>query len=311
MKKRIFPWKDLLAIKGLDENDITLILDTAESLKEISRRPIKKVPTLRGQTIINLFYEPSTRTRSSFEIAAKRLSADTINISASTSSVVKGETLLDTVKNLQAMVPDIIVIRHACVGAPHFIAGQVDARVVNAGDGANEHPSQALLDLLTIREHKKYFAGLRVAIIGDIAHSRVARSNMHALAILGAEVRVCSPPTMSPVNMKGFPGVKFCKTPEDAIEGVDVIMMLRIQLERQDRTLFPSMNEYARRYGLNSRRVSLASKDVIIMHPGPMNRGVEISSEVADGKHSVILDQVENGVAVRMAILYLLGDKSE
>jgi aspartate carbamoyltransferase catalytic subunit len=311
MKKRIFLWKDLLAIKGLHEEDITLILDTAESFKEISRRPIKKVPTLRGQTIINLFYEPSTRTRSSFEIAAKRLSADTINISASTSSVVKGETLLDTVKNLQAMAPDIIVIRHGCVGAPHLIAGQVDARVVNAGDGANEHPSQALLDLLTIREHKKAFAGLRVAIIGDIAHSRVARSNMHALAILGAEIRVCSPPTMLPLNMNGFPGVKVCASPEEAIEGVDVIMMLRIQLERQDHTLFPSVNEYARRYGLNRSRVGLASNDVIIMHPGPINRGVEITSEVADGKHSVILDQVENGVAVRMAILYLLGDKSE
>jgi len=311
MKKRIFPCKDLLAIKGMHEEDIALILDTAESFKEISRRPIKKVPTLRGRTIINLFYEPSTRTRSSFEIAAKRLSADTINISASTSSVVKGETLLDTVKNLQAMAPDIIVIRHGCVGAPHLIAGQVDARVVNAGDGAHEHPSQALLDLLTIREHKKAFAGLRVAIIGDIDHSRVARSNMHALTILGAEVRVCSPSTMLPLNMNGFPGVKVCASPEEAIEGVDVIMMLRIQLERQDQTLFPSMNEYARRYGLNRSRVSLAGNDVIIMHPGPMNRGVEISSEVADGKHSVILDQVENGVAVRMAILYLLGDKSE
>jgi len=311
MKKRIFPGKDLLAIKGLHEDDINLILDTAESFKEISHRPIKKVPTLRGKTIINLFYEPSTRTRSSFEIAAKRLSADTINISASTSSVVKGETLLDTVKNLQAMAPDIIVIRHACVGVPHLIASHVDARVVNAGDGAHEHPSQALLDLLTIREHKKAFTGLRVAIIGDIDHSRVARSNMHALTILGAEVMVCSPSTMLPLNMNGFPGVKVCASPEEAVEGVDVIMMLRIQLERQDHTLFPSMNEYARCYGLNRSRVSLARNDVIIMHPGPMNRGVEISSEVADGKHSVILDQVENGVAVRMAILYLLGEKSE
>ncbi|RLB70068.1 MAG: aspartate carbamoyltransferase [Deltaproteobacteria bacterium] len=311
MKKRIFSRKDLLAIKGLGEDDLTLILDTAESFKEISRRPIKKVPTLRGQTIINLFYEPSTRTRSSFEIAAKRLSADAINISASTSSVVKGETLLDTVKNLQAMAPDIIVIRHACVGAPHLIASRVDARVVNAGDGANEHPSQALLDLLTIREHKKNFAGLKVAIIGDIAHSRVARSNMHALPLLGAEVRVCGPPTMLPLRMDAFPGVSTCASPEEALEGVDVVMMLRIQLERQDRTLFPSVNEYARLFGLNASRLKLAKKDAIVMHPGPMNRGVEISSAVADGERSVILDQVENGVAVRMAILYLLGGIAE
>lgn len=311
MEKRIFSRKDLLAIKGLNKEDIILILDTAESFKEISRRPIKKVPTLRGQTIINLFYEPSTRTRSSFEIAAKRLSADTINISASTSSAVKGETLVDTVRNLQAMSPDIVVVRHSCVGAPHLIAGQVAARVVNAGDGANEHPSQALLDLLTIREHKHSFDGLRVAIIGDISHSRVARSNMRALALLGAETTVCGPPTMLPINMAVFPGVKVCARPEDAIAGADVVMMLRIQLERQDRTLFPTMNEYARCFGLNRRRLSLADKEVIVMHPGPMNRGVEISPEVADGKHSVILGQVENGVAVRMAILYLLGGKSE
>ncbi|MBN2333501.1 MAG: aspartate carbamoyltransferase catalytic subunit [Deltaproteobacteria bacterium] len=311
MEKKIFPHKDLLAIEGMTAQELMTILETAESFKEISRRPIKKVPTLRGQTVINLFYEPSTRTRTSFEIAAKRLSADAVNISASTSSVVKGETLSDTVKNLQAMVPDIIVVRHSCVGAPHFIASRVGASVVNAGDGANEHPTQALLDLLTIKEHKKTFADLQVAIIGDIVHSRVARSNMRAFALLGIHTRLCGPPTMMPRVMAGFPGVRVYSRPEEAIDGADVVMMLRIQLERQEESLFPSGNEYARLYGLNRQRLAYAKDDVIIMHPGPMNRGVEITSEIADGSRSVILDQVENGVAVRMAVLYLLGGHTE
>ncbi|MBW1646227.1 MAG: aspartate carbamoyltransferase catalytic subunit [Deltaproteobacteria bacterium] len=311
MEKKIFAHKDLLGIEGLSVADLELILDTAVSFKEISQRSIKKVPTLRGKTIINLFYEPSTRTRTSFEIAAKRLSADAINISAATSSVKKGETLADTVRNLQAMAPDIIVVRHACVGAPHLIASRIGARVVNAGDGANEHPSQCLLDLLTIREHKGRLADLRVAIIGDLAHSRVARSNMRAFAMLGIRTRVCAPPTMLPREMGVFPGVEVCRTPEEALREADVVMMLRIQLERQDDVLFPSLNEYARRYGLNRQRLALARDDAIVMHPGPMNRGVEITSEVADGSRSVIMDQVENGVAVRMAILYLLGGQAE
>ncbi len=311
MEKKIYAHKDLLGIAGLSAADLELILDAAVSFKEISRRSIKKVPTLRGKTIINLFYEPSTRTRTSFEIAAKRLSADAINISAATSSVKKGETLADTVRNLQAMAPDIIVVRHACVGAPHLIASRVGARVVNAGDGANEHPSQCLLDLLTIREHKGRFAGLTAAIIGDLAHSRVARSNLRAFPLLGIRTRVCAPPTMLPRELAVFPGVQVCRTPEEALRDADVVMMLRIQLERQHEVLFPSLDEYARRYGLNRRRLSLARDDVIVMHPGPLNRGVEITSEVADGGRSVIMDQVENGVAVRMAILYLLGGQAE
>ncbi len=302
-----FKRKDLLGTRDLSASEIRSLLESAESFKEIAERPLKKVPALRGKTVINLFFEPSTRTRTSFEIAAKRLSADAVNMSASTSSVVKGESLLDTVDNIQAMAPDIIVIRHKFVGAAHLIAGRVGARVVNAGDGANEHPTQALLDLLTISEHKKLEPGLTVAIIGDIAHSRVARSNIWALLTLGISVRVCAPPTMLPRGLDKIPGVVVCTRPETALAGVDVVMMLRIQLERQDRMLFPSIRDYARIFGLNRQRLKLAAPDAIVMHPGPMNRGVEITSEVADSDRAVILNQVSNGVALRMAVLFLLG----
>ncbi|MCD6430406.1 MAG: aspartate carbamoyltransferase catalytic subunit [Deltaproteobacteria bacterium] len=302
-----FRRKDLLGTRDLSAVEIRTLLESAESFKEIAERPLKKVPALRGKTVVNLFFEPSTRTRTSFEIAAKRLSADAVNISASTSSVVKGESLVDTVDNIQAMAPDIIVVRHKFVGAAHLIAERIGASVVNAGDGANEHPTQALLDLLTISEHKKLEPGLTVAIIGDIAHSRVARSNIWALTTLGITVRVCAPPTMLPRGLEEIAGVRVCRRPEEALEGADVVMMLRIQLERQDRLLFPSVRDYARIFGLNRQRLELACPDAIVMHPGPMNRGVEITSEVADGKHSVILNQVSNGVALRMAVLFLLG----
>ncbi len=302
-----FRRKDLLGTRDLSAVEIRTLLESAESFKEIAERPLKKVPALRGKTVVNLFFEPSTRTRTSFEIAAKRLSADAVNMSASTSSVVKGESLVDTVDNLQAMAPDIIVVRHKFVGAAHLIAGRIGASVVNAGDGANEHPTQALLDLLTISEHKKLEPGLIVAIIGDIAHSRVARSNIWALTTLGVTVRVCAPPTMLPRGLEEIAGVKVCSRPEEALEGADVAMMLRIQLERQDRLLFPSVRDYARIFGLNRQRLEIAHPDAIVMHPGPMNRGVEITSEVADGKRAVILNQVSNGVALRMAVLFLLG----
>ncbi len=302
-----FRRKDLLGTRDLSAVEIRTLLESAESFKEIAERPLKKVPALRGKTVVNLFFEPSTRTRTSFEIAAKRLSADAVNMSASTSSVVKGESLVDTVDNIQAMAPDIIVVRHKFVGAAHLIAERIGASVVNAGDGANEHPTQALLDLLTISEHKKLEPGLTVAIIGDIAHSRVARSNIWALTTLGITVRVCAPPTMLPRGLEEIAGVRVCRRPEEALEGADVVMMLRIQLERQDRLLFPSVRDYARIFGLNRQRLELACPDAIVMHPGPMNRGVEITSEVADGKHAVILNQVSNGVALRMAVLFLLG----
>jgi len=301
----VLKFKHLLSIEDLSPEDITLILDTAESFKEISQREIKKVPTLRGKTVILFFYEPSTRTRTSFEIAAKRLSADTMSLSASTSSMVKGETLIDTARNLEAMNPDALIIRHPASGAPHLVAGLVNFTVINAGDGTHEHPSQALLDMLTIREAKGRLPGLRVAIIGDITHSRVARSNMIGLGKMGAEVRVAGPPTMLPPDIEQY-GVKVYHRPEPALEGVDVIMMLRLQLERQTGRLFPGVREYARVFGLNRRRVELAAPDAVIMHPGPMNRGVEIAPDVADGPRSVILDQVTNGVSVRMALLYLL-----
>ena len=302
-----FRRKDLLGTRDLLAVEIRTLLESAESFKEIADRPLKKVPALRGKTVVNLFFEPSTRTRTSFEIAAKRLSADAVNMSASTSSVVKGESLVDTVDNIQAMAPDIIVVRHKFVGAAHLIAGRIGASVVNAGDGANEHPTQALLDLLTISEHKKLEPGLTVAIIGDIAHSRVARSNIWALTTLGITVRVCAPPTMLPRGLEEIAGVRVCRRPEEALEGADVVMMLRIQLERQDRLLFPSIRDYARIFGLNRQRLELARPDAIVMHPGPMNRGVEITSEVADGERAVILNQVSNGVALRMAVLFLLG----
>ncbi|HPC72953.1 MAG TPA: aspartate carbamoyltransferase catalytic subunit [Syntrophales bacterium] len=297
--------KDILGIRDLTVEEINLILDTAESFIEVSTREIKKVPTLRGVTVMNLFYEPSTRTRTSFEIAAKRLSADTINISTTTSSVVKGETFVDTAKNLEAMNPDIIVLRHSAAGAPHMLSRVVRQRVINAGDGAHEHPTQALLDMMTIREKKKRIAGLRVAIVGDIAHSRVARSNIYGLTKMGAKVAVAGPSTMMPRFVDRL-GVEAHHCVNDAIRDADIIMMLRIQTERQDMSVFPSLREYANLFGLNRRRVALARQDVIIMHPGPMNRGVEISPDVADGPYSVILDQVTNGVAVRMALLYLL-----
>ena len=297
--------KDILGIRDLSVDEINLILDTAESFIEVSTREIKKVPTLRGMTVMNLFYEPSTRTRTSFEIAAKRLSADTINISTSTSSVVKGETFIDTAKNLEAMNPDIIVLRHGAAGAPHMLSKVVRQSVINAGDGAHEHPTQALLDMMTIREKKKGIAGLKVAIVGDIAHSRVARSNIFGLTKMGARVAVGGPITMMPRFIERM-GVDVHHRLEDAIRGADIIMMLRIQTERQEMSVFPSLREYATLFCLTRKRIAMAQDDVIIMHPGPINRGVEIAPEVADGPYSVILEQVTNGVAVRMAILYLL-----
>ena len=303
--------KDLLGIADLSPEEINLILDTAETFRDVNARRIKKVPTLRGKTVINLFFEASTRTRTSFEIAGKRLSADTINIAASTSSVVKGETLVDTALNLQAMSPDAIVIRHGSSGAPHQIARIVDAAVINAGDGAHEHPTQALLDALTIRQNKGRIAGLKVAIIGDILHSRVARSNAHLLSKLGAHVVLAGPRTLLPRGFeKQLPptegSVVFAETINEAITDADVVMMLRIQLERQSGGFFPSLREYSIHFGLNRRRLELAKPEVIVLHPGPINRGVEIDSDVADGPFSLILDQVNNGVAVRMAVLYLL-----
>ncbi len=297
--------KHLLGIEPIDREQIEMILDTAESFKEISTRSIKKVPTLRGKTVVNLFFEPSTRTRSSFEIAEKRLSADSLNFSASSSAVLKGETLLDTVRNLEAMNPDVFVIRHACAGAAGMITRVTGASVINAGDGAHEHPTQALLDAFTIREHKKKIDGLRVAIIGDIAHSRVVRSNIFLLNKLGASVILCGPSTLLPPHAAVL-GVETTTAIEQALDGADVVMMLRVQLERMKLSLFPSAKEYFRLFALTPERVGLARDDVIIMHPGPMNRGVEIASEVADGPYSVILQQVTNGVAVRMAVLYLL-----
>jgi len=297
--------KDLISIRDLSAEEITLILDTAVSMKEVSSREIKKVPTLRGKTVINLFFEPSTRTRTSFEIAGKRLSADVINISAGSSSVVKGETLEDTGRNLQAMNPDLIVIRHPCPGAPKILADLLPASIINAGDGAHEHPTQALLDALTIREKKQTLQGLSVAIIGDITHSRVARSNIHLLRRMGARVRVSGPRTMVPLFIEEM-GVEFVPDIAEAIRDVDVIMMLRIQLERQSQCLFPSIREYSRFFGLNRTVLKEARDDVLIMHPGPVNRGVEISPDVLDLPYTVILDQVTNGVAIRMALMYLL-----
>ncbi|HEY6328047.1 MAG TPA: aspartate carbamoyltransferase catalytic subunit [Blastocatellia bacterium] len=307
-----FNRKDLLGIRELGAEEILTILDTVESFKEISDRDIKKVPTLRGKTIINLFFEPSTRTRTSFEIAAKRLSADTINITASSSSVVKGETMIDTARNLEAMSPDSIIVRHNSPGVPKQLSALVKASIVNAGDGAHEHPTQALLDAYTIRERKGSIAGLKVAIIGDIMHSRVARSNTHLLTKLGAEVRIAGPRPLLPPHFDSIVGreraeqVMVCDRIETAIEGADVVMMLRIQRERMGEAFFPSIKEYSIQYGLTRARLDLAERDCIVLHPGPINRGVEISSEVADGSSSLILDQVANGVALRMAVLFLL-----
>jgi aspartate carbamoyltransferase catalytic subunit len=298
--------KDLLGIAELSPAEIELILDTAESFAEVGERPIKKVPTLRGKTVINLFFEASTRTRSSFEIAEKRLSADNINFSTSGSALEKGETLIDTALNLQAMAPDLVVIRHGHPGVPHMLARRIDAGVINAGDGAHEHPTQALLDAFTIRRHKGRIDGLKVAIVGDIEHSRVVRSNLHLLTKMGARVTLGGPRTLMPVEMEKM-GVEVAYTLEEAIRDADVVMMLRVQLERQGRMSFPSVKEYFQLFGLTTERLKAAKEDVIIMHPGPMNRGVEIASEVADSKDfSVILEQVTHGVSVRMAVLYLL-----
>lgn len=297
--------KDVLGLADFTVDEIALVLDTAASFREISTRSIKKVPTLRGNTIINLFYEPSTRTRTSFEIAAKRLSADAINISTSTSSVVKGETLIDTARTLESMNPDIIVIRHACAGAPHILARHLKQSIINAGDGAHEHPTQALLDMLTIRERKGRIKGLSVTLVGDIAHSRVARSNIAGLLKMGARVTVCGPAMLIPRGISVL-GVKVETEMRRAIKGADVVMMLRMQFERQQRTIFPSIREYASLYCLNEDNIRLAEEDVLVMHPGPINRGIEISPEVADSPRSAILEQVSNGVAVRMALLYLL-----
>ena len=297
--------KDLLGIQDLSVEEINLVLATAESFKEVSGRDIKKVPTLRGKTVVNLFFEPSTRTRTSFELAAKRLSADVINFAVSASSVSKGETLLDTARNIEAMQADFIVLRHPMAGSPNILAKLLRASVVNAGDGGHEHPTQALLDLYTLREKKREFKGLRLAIVGDIAHSRVARSNIYALTKMGAEVRVIGPPTMMPLEVERL-GVKVFYDLDEGLRGVDVIMMLRLQLERQGIALFPSIREYSKLYCLTPERVKLAAPDALVMHPGPINRGVEIAPEVADSVSSVILDQVTNGVAVRMAVLYLL-----
>jgi aspartate carbamoyltransferase catalytic subunit len=302
--------KDLLGIAELSPAEIVLILDTTEAMKEIASRPIKKVPALRGKTVINLFFEPSTRTRTSFEVAEKRLSADTLNIAANTSAVVKGETLADTALNLQAMAPDILVVRHSSSGACHFLSRICRAGVVNAGDGMHEHPTQALLDAFTIRERKGRLAGLKIAIVGDLLHSRVLRSNVLLLTKLGAEVWVSGPPTLVPAGIEQL-GVRATSSIDAAVEGADVVMMLRIQLERMQGGYFPSLREYFTVFGLTPERVTRAKPDAIIMHPGPMNRGVEIASEVADGSSSVILDQVANGVAVRMAVLYLLSGGGE
>ena len=297
--------KDILDLASLSVDEIQLILDTAESMREISERPIKKVPTLRGKTVVLFFYEPSTRTKLSFDVAAKRLSADSLSLSAGMSSLTKGETLLDTAKNLEAMHPDVVILRHGYSGAPQFLASRLKASVINAGDGTHAHPSQALLDMLTIRRRKGTLSGLKVAIVGDIAHSRVARSNCEGLTKMGSQVVLAGPPTMIPQGIEEM-GVTVAPTVEAAMTGADVIMMLRIQKERQKGFLMATEREYARCFGLDQERVRLAKDDVVIMHPGPINRGVEISPDVADGPYSIILDQVTNGVAVRMALLFLV-----
>jgi len=299
-----FSRRHLLGLEDLRTDELLFLIDTAASFKEISQRDIKKVPTLRGKTVVSLFYEASTRTRASFEIAAKRMSADFISLSASTSSVSKGETLLDTARNLAAMRPDAIILRHQSAGAPHFLANRLDCAIINAGDGAHEHPTQALLDLVTIREKKGRLEGLTVAVVGDVLHSRVARSNIFALRALGAKVRLIGPPTFLPPELAAWG--ETTSNLHEGLRDVDVIMMLRIQLERQGKHFFPSVDEYARYFCLDRKAIACAKSDVVILHPGPMNRGVEIASDVADGPSSLIMDQVTNGIAVRMAVLYLL-----
>jgi aspartate carbamoyltransferase catalytic subunit len=301
--------KDLLTLQELSADEISLVLDTAASFKEVSTRSVKKVPALRGRTVVLFFHEPSTRTRTSFELAAKRLSADILNIQTAGSSLVKGETLIDTLKTLEAMTIDAIVVRHKSSGVAQMLANVTPATVINAGDGAHEHPTQGLLDLFTIREHKGKIQGLTVTIVGDITHSRVARSDIYALNKMGAKVRVCAPPTLLPMGIEKM-GVTVYHDLDKALDGTDVVYVLRLQLERQKNNLFPTIREYSQLFGVTSERLQRAKKDAIVMHPGPMNRGVEISSGVADGPQSVIDDQVTNGVAVRMAVLYLLqGEK--
>ncbi len=300
-----FTSKDILGTQYLTKEEILSILETAESFKEISTRSIKKVPTLRGRTIINMFFEPSTRTRTSFEIAGKRLSADVINISGSTSSVTKGESLLDTAYNLEAMQPDILVVRHSSSGAPEMISKHIDCPVINAGDGTHEHPSQALLDLLTIKEKMKKLDGLSVAIVGDILHSRVARSNIFAMTKLGMRVKVVGPPTLIPLGIENL-NVTVEHDLENALKDVDVVMMLRIQLERQKQGLLSSFREYSNLFGLTAEKLKSAKKELLILHPGPVNRGIEISLDVLESPHSLVLHQVTNGLAVRMALMYLL-----
>lgn len=296
--------KDLLGLRDMTREEIELILATAESFREISTRPIKKVPTLRGRTVVNFFFEPSTRTRASFEIAEKRLSADTLNFSSSGSSIEKGETLLDTARNIEALKVDLIVMRHPASGAPHRLAQYVRPGIINAGDGTNEHPTQALLDMLTLKEKKGRIEGLNVAFIGDILHSRVARSNIWGLTKLGAKVTVCGPKTLLPVGIDEL-GVKVCYEVDEVLREADAVTLLRIQLERQQEPFFPSVREYAKTFGINRERLKKAKRDLVIMHPGPINRGVELADDVANSPHSVILDQVTNGIAVRMAVLYL------
>ncbi len=305
-----FKRKDILGLQDLSAEEIELILDTAEPMKEILGRELKKVPTLRGHSVVTLFYEPSTRTRTSFELAAKYLGADTASIAVATSSVQKGESLRDTAKTIEMMGIDVIIIRHAAAGVPHLLSRYVKARVINAGDGAHEHPTQALLDMFTIREKKGRLSGLKVAILGDIAHSRVARSNIWGLTKMGAEVRVVGPPTLMPPDIQKM-GAKVFYRWEDGLKEVDVINVLRIQLERQQKGLFPSIREYTRLYGLDEEKLRCAKPDVLVLHPGPVNRGIEISPEVQDGPHAVINEQVKNGVAVRMALLYLLMGRGE
>jgi len=297
--------KDLLGIEELSKEEIELILDTAVSFKEISERPIRKVPTLRGKTIVMFFFEPSTRTRTSFELAAKRLSADTVNISASTSSLLKGETLKDTAKNIEAMKIDALIMRHSSSGAPQLLSKILKPCVINAGDGSHEHPTQALLDIFTIKEKKDRVKGLNVSIIGDIMHSRVARSNIWGLTKLGAKVTVCGPSTLMPPEIEKL-GVRVTNDIYEAVNGADVLNVLRIQLERQKAKFFPTVREYRERFGIDTDKLKGAKKDLLIMHPGPINRGIELTPEVADGPYSVILEQVTNGVAVRMSVLFLL-----
>ncbi len=306
-----FRHKNILGIEQLSEEDIQYILSTARSFKEISTRSIKKVPTLRGKTIVNLFFEPSTRTRVSFEIAAKRMSADTFNVSASTSSATKGETLIDTARNLEAMNPDIIIMRHSSSGAPHLLTKHINAAIINAGDGTHEHPSQGLLDMMTVLEHKGRLADLNIAIVGDISHSRVAHSDIIGFTRMGANVKIAGPRTFIPPGIETL-GAQVCRSVAEAVEGADVVMALRIQKERQEDPLIPSLREYATFFGVNKSLLERAREDVLIMHPGPINRGVEMNPDVADGPGSVIMDQVTNGVAVRMALLYLVmgGEKN-